>query len=167
MRRYCCTAGCRYAEAERRFREAVDEARLGFPPGDPHIPSALHYLAELYRNTRHYDEAQPLYEEVCGLEGWGLWLHTGWQGSELAGLHLPNEVQPLYEKVGGRVLVVGGGWGLGPGGVAGFRGVGGALPCCARLHAEGGGLAGAQWVLCTHVSMHLATAATALLTPRC
>jgi hypothetical protein len=66
---------CRYAEAERRFTEAVAEARLGFPPGDPHIPSALHYLAELYRNTRRYEEAQPLYEEVrgdaaCG-DGWG------------------------------------------------------------------------------------------------
>jgi hypothetical protein len=58
---------CRYAEAERRFREAVAEARLGFPPGDPHIPSALHYLAELYRNTRRYAEAQPLYEEVRGV----------------------------------------------------------------------------------------------------
>jgi hypothetical protein len=59
-----CMRCCRYAEAERRFREAVAEARLGFPPGDPHIPSALHYLAELYRNTRRYNEAQPLYEEV-------------------------------------------------------------------------------------------------------
>jgi hypothetical protein len=54
----------RYQDAERYFTEAVAEARAGFPAGDPHIPSALHYLAELYRNTRCFQKAEPLYKEV-------------------------------------------------------------------------------------------------------
>lgn len=56
----------RYAEAERRFKEAIAEAVAGFPPGDPHIPSAQHYLAEFYRNTGRYEQAQQLYEQVGG-----------------------------------------------------------------------------------------------------
>jgi hypothetical protein len=54
----------RYAEAERWFKEALAHAQLGFPPGDPHIPSAMHYLAELYRNTGQLDKAEPLYRQV-------------------------------------------------------------------------------------------------------
>jgi tetratricopeptide (TPR) repeat protein len=56
--------GHRYAEAERRFKEAIEEAKLGFPSNDPHIPSALHYLAEFYRNMGRLDEAEPLYRQV-------------------------------------------------------------------------------------------------------
>lgn len=61
----------RYAEAERRFKEAIDEARAGFPANDPHIPSALHYLAEFYRNMGRLDEAEPLYRQVCGVRRQG------------------------------------------------------------------------------------------------
>jgi len=69
---------CRYAEAERRFKEALVEARAGFPPNDPHIPSALHYLAEFYRNLGQLDKAEPLYREVggCGWSRGGLGLRA-------------------------------------------------------------------------------------------
>ena len=30
----------RYELAEKKFREAVEEAELGFEPGDPHVASA-------------------------------------------------------------------------------------------------------------------------------
>lgn len=67
----------RYEEAERRFKEAIDEARAGFPANDPHIPSALHYLAEFYRNMGRLDEAEPLYRQVCvvcAYVGRGRWM---------------------------------------------------------------------------------------------
>ena len=44
--------------------EVVAEARLGFPPDDLHIPSALNMLAEFYRNTRRPARAAELYQEV-------------------------------------------------------------------------------------------------------
>eukprot|EP00879_Flechtneria_rotunda_P019758 GHRR01020762.1.p1 GENE.GHRR01020762.1~~GHRR01020762.1.p1 ORF type:complete len:495 (+),score=208.15 GHRR01020762.1:103-1587(+) len=57
----------RYNDAERWFKEALEEAKLGFPPGDPHIPAAMHCMAELYRNTRRYSEAEQLYKEAIDL----------------------------------------------------------------------------------------------------
>jgi hypothetical protein len=54
----------RYPEAEAKFKEALAEARLGFPPSDLHIPSALNMLAEFYRNTKKFDQAAALYQEV-------------------------------------------------------------------------------------------------------
>lgn len=55
---------CRYKQAEKRFIEALQEAVAGFPPDDPHIPSAKNNLAEFYRNIKRYDDAERLYKEV-------------------------------------------------------------------------------------------------------
>lgn len=54
----------RYAQAEAKFKEAIEEAKLGFDPKDPHIPSCINNLAELYRNLGQYDKAGELYKEV-------------------------------------------------------------------------------------------------------
>jgi hypothetical protein len=100
-----------YAEAERRFKEALEEARAGFPLNDPHIPSALHYLAEFYRNTGRLDVAEPLYREVQGWEGGGhcvvndpgvgggggiVWLMTrGWEGGGHCVVNDPGRTTPV------------------------------------------------------------------------
>lgn len=43
---------------------ALDEATQGFGPDDPHVAAARQNLAELYRVSRQYELAGPLYEEV-------------------------------------------------------------------------------------------------------
>jgi hypothetical protein len=54
----------RYKQAELKFREALEEAKLGFEPTDPHIASAKNNLAEFLRNTGRFEEAEKLYSEV-------------------------------------------------------------------------------------------------------
>lgn len=56
--------GCRHAEAERRFLEALEEAKLGFGEEDAHIASCKNNLAEFYRHTGKYDKAEELYLQV-------------------------------------------------------------------------------------------------------
>ncbi len=53
-------------EAEKRFLEALEEAKLGFGPGDAHVASCLNNLAEFYRNTGRYEEAEARYKQVSG-----------------------------------------------------------------------------------------------------
>ena len=57
----------RHADAESFFIRAVDAARRGFGPGDPHVASACQNLAELYRVQRRYAEAAPLYESALAV----------------------------------------------------------------------------------------------------
>jgi len=52
------------------------EARLGFPPQDVHVPSAINMLAEFYRNTKQFDAAAALYQEVRRMRG-GAWVFFG------------------------------------------------------------------------------------------
>lgn len=48
-------------EAEKYFLSALDEAKKGFGVLDPHVASACHNLAELYRMKRMFAKAEPLY----------------------------------------------------------------------------------------------------------
>lgn len=50
--------------AERFLKLALDEAKQGFGLNDPHVAAATQNLAELYRVSRQYDLAGPLYEQV-------------------------------------------------------------------------------------------------------
>lgn len=50
--------------AERFLKLALDEAKQGFGPDDPHVAAAAQNLAELYRISSQHDLAGPLYEEV-------------------------------------------------------------------------------------------------------
>ncbi len=50
--------------AERFLKLALDEAKQGFGLDDPHVAAATQNLAELYRVSRQYDLAGPLYEQV-------------------------------------------------------------------------------------------------------
>ena len=52
----------KYEDAEKYLVRALDAARRGFGPRDPHVASACQNLAELYRLQKRYDEAGPLYE---------------------------------------------------------------------------------------------------------
>jgi tetratricopeptide (TPR) repeat protein len=54
-------------EAEAYFVRALEAARRGFGPRDPHVASACQNLAELYRLQRRYDEAAPLYESALAV----------------------------------------------------------------------------------------------------
>jgi len=53
----------KYSEAEKFLVKAHHHAVLGFGCDDPHVASAKQNLAELYRLTKQYDKAGPLYEE--------------------------------------------------------------------------------------------------------
>ncbi|GFR39925.1 hypothetical protein Agub_g1, partial [Astrephomene gubernaculifera] len=57
----------KYTQAEAKFREAVEEAQLGFEAADPHIASAKNNLAEFLRNVGRWDEAEALYMEALDL----------------------------------------------------------------------------------------------------
>lgn len=57
----------RHADAEAYFSRALDAARRGFGPRDPHVASACQNLAELYRLQRRYDEAAALYESALAI----------------------------------------------------------------------------------------------------
>ncbi|BDA41473.1 probable Nephrocystin-3 [Coccomyxa sp. Obi] len=50
--------------AERFLKLALDEAKQGFGLDDPHVAAATQNLAELYRVSRQYDLAGPLYEQA-------------------------------------------------------------------------------------------------------
>eukprot|EP00271_Cylindrocystis_brebissonii_P011036 TRINITY_DN2771_c0_g2_i2.p1 TRINITY_DN2771_c0_g2~~TRINITY_DN2771_c0_g2_i2.p1 ORF type:complete len:615 (-),score=121.27 TRINITY_DN2771_c0_g2_i2:34-1878(-) len=50
--------------AERYFLRAVEEAKEGFGPDDPHVASACNNLAEVYRVQKKYAQAEPLYLEA-------------------------------------------------------------------------------------------------------
>lgn len=71
----------RYSEAERRFREALQQAVLGFGADDPHVASCKNNLAEFYRNTGKYAQAKELYvqavQQLLDLYGDRHWLYIG------------------------------------------------------------------------------------------
>eukprot|EP00890_Picochlorum_soloecismus_P006154 jgi/Picsp_1/653/NSC_00649-R1_kinesin light chain len=50
--------------AERFLVQALDHAVKGFGAQDPHVASAKQNLAELYRLTKEYDKAAPLYDDA-------------------------------------------------------------------------------------------------------
>lgn len=54
-------------EAEKYFLSALDEAKKGFGVLDPHVASACHNLAELYRMKRMFAKAEPLYLQAIEL----------------------------------------------------------------------------------------------------
>lgn len=54
-------------EAEKYFLSALDEAKEGFGVLDPHVASACHNLAELYRMKRMFEKSEPLYLEAIEL----------------------------------------------------------------------------------------------------
>jgi hypothetical protein len=56
--------------AERFLKLALDEAKQGFGLDDPHVAAATQNLAELYRVSRQYDLAGPLYEKVSIMYTW-------------------------------------------------------------------------------------------------
>lgn len=58
--------------AERFLKLALDEAKQGFGLDDPHVAAATQNLAELYRVSRQYDLAGPLYEKVSVMSTWRL-----------------------------------------------------------------------------------------------
>ena len=46
------------------MRRALEEAKKGFGEQDGHVAAACNNLAEIYRNLKEYDKAEPLYLEV-------------------------------------------------------------------------------------------------------
>lgn len=59
----------KYEDAEKYLVRALEAARRGFGPRDPHVASACQNLAELYRLQKRYDEAGPLYELALSILG--------------------------------------------------------------------------------------------------
>ncbi len=55
-----------YAEAEKQFRAALNEAE-GFGPQDPRLARSLNNLAELYRVQGRYAEAEPLHKRALAI----------------------------------------------------------------------------------------------------
>lgn len=70
----------RYKQAEAKFVEALEEARLGFDAKDPHIASCMNNLAEFYRNTGQHDKARQLYtdalQQLESIYGQNHWLYA-------------------------------------------------------------------------------------------
>lgn len=56
-------------EAERYLKRALEAAKLGFGPTDPHVASACQNLAEMYRLRKKYDLAGPLYDQALAILG--------------------------------------------------------------------------------------------------
>lgn len=54
-------------EAEKFFRSAIDEAKKGFGPRDPHVASSYNNLAELYRVRKEFEKAEPLYLDAINI----------------------------------------------------------------------------------------------------
>ena len=54
----------KHRDAVQYLTRALQEARQGFGPGDPHVAAACHNLAESHRIVRDFAAAQPLYHEV-------------------------------------------------------------------------------------------------------
>ena len=53
--------------AEKFLVRALDHAVKGFGAQDPHVASAKQNLAELYRLTKEYDKAAPLYDDAVAI----------------------------------------------------------------------------------------------------
>ncbi|XP_047318526.1 uncharacterized protein LOC124921868 isoform X2 [Impatiens glandulifera] len=51
-------------KAEKLFLSALEEAKMGFGEGDPHVASACNNLAELYRLKKSFEKAEPLYMDA-------------------------------------------------------------------------------------------------------
>lgn len=66
--------------------QAVEKAREGFGPDDPHMASACNNLAEFYRLRRQYDKAEPLYTQV------GEWTGLGVPGAGGVGVHWSDAI---------------------------------------------------------------------------
>ena len=49
------------------MKRALEEAKKGFGEDDGHVAAAYNNLAEVYRNSRQFDKAEPLYLEVISL----------------------------------------------------------------------------------------------------
>jgi len=54
----------RYGDAQKVLEKALKHAEKGFGESDPHVASAKQNLAELYRLTKQYDKAAPLYDDA-------------------------------------------------------------------------------------------------------
>ncbi|ONK75326.1 uncharacterized protein A4U43_C03F15680 [Asparagus officinalis] len=54
-------------EAEKFLRSAIDEAKEGFGPRDPHVASSYNNLAEFYRVRKAFEKAEPLYLEAISI----------------------------------------------------------------------------------------------------
>ena len=46
------------------MKRALEEAKKGFGEDDGHVAAAYNNLAEVLRNSRQFDKAEPLYLEV-------------------------------------------------------------------------------------------------------
>jgi tetratricopeptide (TPR) repeat protein len=57
----------REPEAEAYLKQALEAARRGFGPRDPHVASACQNLAELYRLLKRYEDAGPLYDAALAI----------------------------------------------------------------------------------------------------
>ncbi|KAG0497590.1 hypothetical protein HPP92_002281, partial [Vanilla planifolia] len=54
-------------EAEKYFQSALQEAKEGFGPRDPHVASSCNNLAEIYRIRKAFDKAEPLYLQAINI----------------------------------------------------------------------------------------------------
>ena len=91
MRETCheldCMQGQR-AQAVQYLARALEEARAGFGPGDPHVAAACHNLAEAHRLLRDFQAAEPLYQEVSSADAPVAWhVHALGSGLEMAAVH--------------------------------------------------------------------------------
>jgi CHAT domain-containing protein len=57
-----------YESAESFIREAIDSARVLFPPGDDRIAFCLGGLATILRNQNRYEEALPVFQEILDIK---------------------------------------------------------------------------------------------------
>ncbi|CAI7874481.1 unnamed protein product, partial [Closterium sp. NIES-54] len=54
----------RLRDAERYLQRAIEEAKAGFGPSDPHVASSCNNLAELYRVMGEWEAAERLFQEA-------------------------------------------------------------------------------------------------------
>ncbi|RYR65367.1 hypothetical protein HN51_013424 [Arachis hypogaea] len=66
---YCMLIFCQgqLDAAEKLFLAALQEAKEGFGPRDPHVASSCNNLAELYRIKKDFAKAEPLYLEAIDI----------------------------------------------------------------------------------------------------
>eukprot|EP00250_Pteridium_aquilinum_P003374 c13688_g1_i1 orf=98-1870(+) len=108
-----CSQGS-FENAEKFFRKALEEAKLGFGEQDPHVASCYNNLAELFRMKKEYDKAEPLYLEAVHRLRQGSGVEDGSVGfalHNLGGFYLLQrklkQAQGCYEealKIKGRAL---------------------------------------------------------------
>ncbi|CAI5484350.1 unnamed protein product, partial [Closterium sp. Yama58-4] len=55
----------RLRDAERYLQRAIEEAKAGFGPSDPHVASSCNNLAELYRVMGEWEAAERLFQEAA------------------------------------------------------------------------------------------------------